>query len=202
MEQFLEELSSVNPTPGGGSVAALSGAMGAALVLMLMALSQKKVDQELRDRFLEISEETEILKATLIELVDKDAESFQKVMEAYKLPKNNEEEKRIRSTIIQKSFKEAAKIPLLVMEKCLEVAKFAVEGIEKGNPNAVTDGGVAVLNTWAGLKGAALNVEINLMSIKDQDFVESSKKQVQEMIKEADSILFNAENQIKIKLDL
>ncbi len=167
VSEFIGELASNSPAPGGGSVAALAGSLSAALVAMVGRLSTKS---ENKGRIQEIVKLGDALGLQLKELIQKDTEAFNKVMAAYKLPKMTDEEKTIRSQGIQMAMKEAALIPLTVMEKSITAMEMASEIANLGNPNAITDAGVAGLMGYAAVKGAAYNVQINLLSIKDEDF--------------------------------
>ncbi len=200
MRDFLQALSSSQPTPGGGSASAMVGATGASLVSMLMELSIGKAEGACKERFVAIAKEAVALRQDLLELVEADARSFERVMESFRLPKGTEAEKKERRQKIQAAYKEAANTPLIVMEKCLRVMELAVEGIKDGNPNAITDGGVAALSGWTGLKGAALNIEINLGSIKDEDFVNTLKGSIKEIISKGDDLLAQAERVLKEEL--
>lgn len=200
MRDFLQALSGSQPTPGGGSASAMIGATGASLVSMLMELSIGKAAGSRKEKFIDIAREAVSLRQDLLELVEADARSFQGVMESFRLPKGTDEEKKERRQKIQAAFKEAANTPMIVMEKCLRVMELAVEGIQDGNPNAITDGGVAALAGWAGLKGAALNTEINLGSIKDEEFVNYLKDSMAGLISKGGGLLAQAEEMLQKEL--
>ncbi|HUJ56551.1 MAG TPA: cyclodeaminase/cyclohydrolase family protein [Gaiellaceae bacterium] len=157
--RFLEELSSGAATPGGGCAAALSGALAAGLVAMV-ARNTGGLD--------EIVAEADGLRCELEELVDADAAAFGAVMAAFRLPKETVEQKTERSAAIQAGYKAAVEAPLLVCRRALRVLELAGSVAELGNPNAISDVGVAALLAASALEGAALNVEINLGSIKDE----------------------------------
>lgn len=158
---FLEELSSGAATPGGGCAAALGGALAAGLVAMV-ARNTGGLD--------EIAEDADRLRGALERLVDADAAAFEQVMAAFRLPKESDGQKAERSAAIQAAYKAAVEPPLAVCERACQVLELAAVVAERGNPNAVSDAGVAALLAASALEGAALNVDINLGSIKDEDY--------------------------------
>lgn len=180
IKEFLDELSSSSPAPGGGSAAALSGALGAALVSMICHLTiGKKGYENVSDEMNEVLKKSNALKEKFVLLIDKDTNAFNKVMAAYKMPKETDEKKEKRRNAIQDSLKNAANVPLDVMKQCVNVLSLTKIISEKGNKNAVSDSGVAALMSLAGLNSAALNVEINLSGIKDEKFVSEMKNEVE-----------------------
>lgn len=159
------------PAPGGGSVAALSGALGADLVAMVCGLSIDKPDYEAyRNELNFILKRARALSKSLLERVDRDTQAFNGVMAAFKLPKATDEEKKIRAEAIQKGYREAVQSPLGIARECLEVLSLAAELPGQSNSNALSDLGVASQQAYAGLEGAVMNVNINLPSIKDDGF--------------------------------
>jgi formiminotetrahydrofolate cyclodeaminase len=182
MTQFLDELSSNSPAPGGGSVAALSGALGSALTSMVCSLTVgKKKYEAVEAEMQKILEQSEILRAKFTELIDKDTDAFTKVMEAMNIPKENDQQKALRSAAIQAATKEAALLPLTVMRHCIDALALTKIVVLKGNPNAISDAGVSALMLKAACDGAALNVRINLTTIKDVEFVGWSSKEAESL---------------------
>lgn len=179
-KEFLQELASDSPAPGGGSVSALAGALSAALVSMVAQLTSDK-QQAQKD----ILERAADLMAVLEKDVDADTEAFNKVMDAYRLPKQTEEDKKERSQAIQEALQGAALHPMKVARQCLDVLQLCSWAAAEGNPNALSDAGVAALLAQSGIKGALYNVEINLTSIKDQHFKERLIAEKDEILKEA-----------------
>jgi glutamate formiminotransferase / formiminotetrahydrofolate cyclodeaminase len=176
---FIDEVASSEPAPGGGSVAATAGALAGALTSMVCGLTiGKKKYLEVEEEIKEVLKKSENLRKELKELVIKDAESFEKVMDARKLSKHTETEGKRREEAIQEATKGAALVPLEVMEKSLEVLKLAKIVAEKGNENAVSDAGVSNLLAKAAIDGAGYNVRINLSSIKDEIFISEIKKKL------------------------
>ena len=173
--EFTEALASGAATPGGGSASALSGALAAGLVAMVAR--NTAANPGFADRAAELEEivtEAEDLRRELVGLVDEDAAAFDRVMAAFRLPKDTEELKAARSAEIQESYKAAVEPPLQVCRRALRILALAEHVAEHGNPNAASDAGVAALLAASALEGAALNVEINLGSIKDESYRTSS----------------------------
>ena len=181
---FLDELASSSPAPGGGSVAALAGAVGAALTSMVcnLTIGKKKyagVEADMK-RMLKQSEE---LRARFTHLVDKDTAAFNKVMEAYSLPKDPEPQKALRDAAIGEAMKEATMVPLEVMKHCIDGLALAQEIAANGNANSVSDAGVSALMLHAACESAALNVRINLNGIANTEFVGWKSDELQSLLK-------------------
>jgi formiminotetrahydrofolate cyclodeaminase len=172
IKEFSQVLGSDSPAPGGGSVAALSGALGADLVSMVCCLSIGKESCEpFKAELSEALERSRGLSISLLQRVDLDTEAFNGVMAAFKMPKDTEDEKNSRREEIQRSFKEAVQSPLGIARECLGVLELAEKLLGKSNPNALSDLGVASQQAYAGIEGAVMNVKINLPSIKDASFL-------------------------------
>jgi len=183
VKNFLSELASSSPTPGGGSVAALTGALGAALLSMVGNLTiGKKKYQNVEDDFKRMIGDSEKLRMELENLVDEDIKVFNEFMVIYKMPKNTDIEKKSRSEKMQKALVSAAKVPLEIGFKCLDILKLAKEVAEKGNINVISDAGVAVLLTDAALDSAILNVKINLKMIKNEETQEKFYLSLKELL--------------------
>ena len=186
---FVYDVASESPTPGGGSVAALVGSLGGALTNMVGNLTiDKKVYSDVPDAMKPKMEENfkkiDALIEELLNLVDEDSTAFDDVMQAFKLPKETDEEKKARSTAIQSGYKKALEVPLRCGEKCFEVLKLQDVFANHGNVNAITDVGVGTLLAYSGLEGALFNVTINLKSIKDQDYKKEMEDRVSSLLKE------------------
>ncbi len=189
LEGFLSEVASSSPAPGGGSVAAVAGALGAALCSMVCRLTiGKKKYAEFEEELKMILERSEVLQRELKELVTKDAESFNAVMNARKLSERNEHEVARRLNAIEESTKRAASVPLEVMEKSFAVLGLSKIVAQKGNPNVASDAGVSALMAKAAIDGAYLNVKINLPSIEDKEFIASTKERAEKIKREAEII--------------
>jgi formiminotetrahydrofolate cyclodeaminase len=184
VEEFLNELASNSPAPGGGSVAALAGAIGAALTAMVCNLTiGKKKYLEVENEIKKVLTEIKPLQERFTVLVDKDTEAFNKVMEAYGLPKESDEQKALRSAAIQSATKEAALVPLEVMKHCIDALALVKVVAEKGNINSISDAGVSALMLQAAAEGAALNVKINLSGITDTEFVGWKSEEVESVLR-------------------
>lgn len=172
LTSFLDELASSIPAPGGGSVAALSGALGAALTAMVCNLTiGRKKYADVEDDLKPVLAAAEQLRGTFSQLIDQDTLAFNKVMEAFGLPKDSEPQKALRSVAILEATKEAALVPLEVMKHCIDALALAQQVASKGNINSISDAGVSALMLHAASEGAALNVKINLNNLDDSDFV-------------------------------
>jgi len=171
LRQFCNETLSDSPAPGGGSVAALMGALGASLGGMVANLSAGKRgwDDKL-EYFSDRAVKAQQLKDELLSLVDEDTAAFNKVMDAFALPKESAEEKTARSSAIEQATKHAAEIPLKAMETAFKSYQLLSEMADKGNPASISDVGVGALVTRACIEGAAMNVRINLAALKDEKF--------------------------------
>src|SRR5438034_2266938 len=182
LRQFCNETLSDSPAPGGGSVAALMGALGASLGGMVANLSAGKRgwDDKLH-YFSNWAVKAQQLKDELLLLVDEDTAAFNKVMDAFALPKESAEEKNARAAAIEQATKHAAEIPLKVMEAASKSYQLLFEMAEKGNPASISDVGVGTLATRACIKGAALNVKINLGQLKDEKLKSDLLKKVQQI---------------------
>ncbi len=183
---FVNELSTNSPAPGGGSVAALAGSLGAALVSMVAALThEKKGFEGLKDEMDAMGNKAQEIKDLLSFLVDEDTYAFNEVMAANRLPANTEEEKSTKHKAILTANKHAIDIPLEVAKLSFSVLEIAEELVKKGNPNSVSDVGVAGETALAAVRGACMNVLINLPNIKDKRYSNSKKKRVAELLAEA-----------------
>jgi methenyltetrahydrofolate cyclohydrolase len=183
--EFLDALSSSAPAPGGGSVAALSGAMGAALVSMVCNLTLgKKKYAAVQDDIQMLVDQAEALRHELTGLLQADVEAFTVVSLAYKMPRDTPEEKTARSAAIQEALKQATMPPIRVAETCVKVLDLCTPAAEKGNRQAVSDAGVAALMAEAGLRSAALNVLINLNAIKDEAFCQKWGDRLEALLKD------------------
>ena len=179
IRKFLDNLASKAPTPGGGSAAAILGAMGAALVSMVCNLTIGKKNYEaVETEMAEALAQAESLRERLTDLVRADVEAFDRVMEAYGMPKEDESQKQVRSRAIQEALKEATEVPLACAEAAAQIIRLSRTVAEKGNRNLVADAGVAVAAGHAALRSAALNVYVNTNAIKDEAFVNSRLKQL------------------------
>lgn len=173
IEAFLARLASSEPEPGGGAAAALVAATGAALVSMVANLTiGKEKYAAVQAEVEQAREQAERLRAALLEAIDRDAESFRRVMAAYRLPRETDDQKAERKRATQQALREATQAPAEVVRLCQEVADLSQVVMEKGNVGAITDAAIAAVLADAGAQSAAFNVKINLGPIGDPTFTE------------------------------
>jgi methenyltetrahydrofolate cyclohydrolase len=171
IQQFLDELASKAPTPGGGSVAAIMGAQSAALTSMVCNLTIGKPKYaEVENDMRHLLHQSETLRHQLTEMIKADVDVFNALMATYALPKTTDAELAIRSQAIQSALQAATIVPLECARACAESIKISRIAAEKGSLAAISDAGVAVMAAYSGVKSAALNVYINTASLKDRDF--------------------------------
>lgn len=188
LRQFCDETLSDSPAPGGGSVAALLGALGASLGGMVANLSAGKRGWETRlDFFSDWAVQGQQLKDELLFLVDEDTAAFNKVMAAFGMPKDSAAEKAARSTAIQAANKYAAEIPLRVMETAIKSYELLAEMAEQGNPASISDVGVGLLATRACIDGAGMNVRINLSGLKDEKTKDALGEKLDRLLRESET---------------
>jgi len=184
IQDFLDQLASGAPTPGGGSAAAVVGATGAALLSMVCNLTiGKKAYADVEDEMKAALARTEALRARLQGMVQADIDVFKHVMSAYGLPRTTDEEKAERTRAIQAALKEATLIPLECARACAEVIAVSRVVAESGNKQVVSDAGVGVVAAYAALRSAALNVYINTASITDAAFAEAQLEALDEILR-------------------
>lgn len=183
---FLAETAGSAPVPGGGSIAALNGAVATALTEMVANLTiGKKKYAEVDGQMRTIAIEAALIRERLISYIDKDSEAYDRVFAAFKLPKETEAEIAERSRVIQEATREAALVPMQVAEEVASVMETIIYVAKKGNRNAVTDACVAMMTARTCVLGALLNVRINLSSIKEEAFVERMKEKADHLEAEA-----------------
>jgi len=180
---FLDELASNAPAPGGGSVAALSGALGAALVSMVCNLTLgKKAYAEVADDIQGLLAQSEALRQEMTDLLDEDVKAYTGYSIAAKMPRGTDEEKAKRDKVMQAALKTATDVPLSIADAAVRIMDLCMPAAEKGNKWAVSDAGVAVLAAEAALRSAALNVLINLGSLKDDEFVADRRTRLENLL--------------------
>lgn len=185
IKDFISILASKEPAPGGGAASALVGAVGNALSSMVANLTLGKQKFQGKESLMqEILREGGELQKTLISLIDKDTEAFNQVAGVFKMPKDTEEQKAVRSKAMQKALKEATLVPFSIMEKSVSALRLHEKALGNSNPAAVSDLGVGALCLKTALQGGWLNVKINLNSIKDTDFVREYESKGQKLLDE------------------
>lgn len=193
IEGFLDALASDAPTPGGGAVAGLAGASGAALISMVCSLTiDKPKFEDAWERMREIQTEVDEARGVFLALADQDAASFDEVMAAFKLPKDSEEQKAQRSQAIQRAYEGAARVPLEVAQRAVALMPSATTSIELGNPNAASDGLSAAQMLYAAAQCAIANVQINAAGLKDEATAASMDAEVHALTSQSHGLLESA----------
>jgi len=185
LKQFLEKTANNEPVPGGGSISALHGAIAAALTEMLANITIGKKNYSAVEETMKLNAtKASALRTEFLTDIDRDAEAYNLVFQAFRLPKDTDEQKVLRSEKIQEATKVAAMVPMEVAERAFELLDLISETTRKGNKNAITDGCVAMMTCRTAVLGALLNVRINLASIKDECFVKELSEKCNRIEKE------------------
>lgn len=196
---YLEVLSSNEPAPGGGSVSALSGGLSVSLLQMVCNLSiGKKGLEEFDELYHQVLKETQEYKEFFIRSVDEDSDAFNLVIEAFRLAKSTDEEKKHRSEMIQKGYKHAANVPFNVGLKANDFIEYQEKLVDNCNQSAITDIYVSALQARACIEGAFANVYINLSSIKDDDFVSEYKQRMSQVLNDSKKRVERIKEKIEI----
>ena len=182
-DDFIDELSTNSPAPGGGSVSALVGSLGAALISMVGALNHEKKDNiKIKPQMEKIGVEAQEIKDRLSFLVDEDTNAFNKLMQANRLPSDNKSQKKEKLHAIQEANEYAIEIPLEVVSHCLKIIELSEKLIDNGSSSLVSDAGVSAEVALAGVRGASMNVLINLLNISDDNYCKEKRELVQKLI--------------------
>ena len=183
---FVDLMASDAPAPGGGSAAALEGALGTALTAMVCALTQgKKKYAEYAELSAEVGEKAQILKAQYVDVIDRDTEAFNAVSAVFAMPKDTDEEKAARSAAMQEALKGCTKTPFEMMELAAKALELTDSVVGRSNASAASDLGCAALSLKAAIQGAWLNVLINIGGLKDQAFAEQYRSEGETLLKKA-----------------
>ena len=183
VEKFLDDLASGSATPGGGSAAAIMGAMGAALVSMVCNVTiGKKGYEGVEAEMKAVLRESEKVRRRLTDMVAEDIAAFDSILAAYKLPKATDDDKARRTDAIQAGLRRATETPLQCARVCAEVIALSRRASVHGYLNVISDGGVGVLAGFTGLRSAALNVYINAPALKDRAFAEQATAELEELV--------------------
>ena len=198
---FVDETFSKAPVPGGGGVAALAGALGTALGGMVCNLTTgKKKYAQYEEDIQRIMNEAEALKNRLLELIDEDAQNFFPLSKAYGLPKNTEEEKKIKEETLQKCLKVAIQGPVDIMKVCHDAIKLQEELVDKGSMLAISDVGCGVLLLKGAMQSGWLNVVVNLNSITDEKYVADLRAELVPLMDEGCRICDEVYEKVMAKL--
>ena len=201
IEQFLAALASQSATPGGGSAAAIIGAMGAALVSMVCNLTiGKKKYAEVEGEMKDVLAKSEALRVKLIGMIEDDVRAFDAVMGAYGMPKESDADKAKRDQAIQAALKQATDVPMACARAARQVIDIAATASDKGNLNVISDAGVGVLAGYAALRSAALNVFTNARMITDKTFAEAKLKELNQLLAGAEGVTEQAYGVVKGKV--
>ncbi len=194
-EEFLRRLASDSPTPGGGTASASAGAAGAALVSMVAGLTVgRKRYEDASDEAADIKEESGLLQEELQDLMDEDSLAFEAVMDAIRMPKDSERDKKARKRALQAATRQATEVPLQVMRCSQRVVRLAGRMAEIGNPNALSDALVAAEMGRAAVRGAACNVQINLSGLGDEEFCGGARQEMQDILDDVEEAWEQIEN--------
>jgi formiminotetrahydrofolate cyclodeaminase len=190
IEEFLETLASDAPTPGGGAVAAVCGAAGAALIAMVCRLTVgREAYDDVEDRMRAHLDEADAARPAFLELADRDAVSFDDVMTAFRMPKDDDRAKAERSAAIQRAYEGAARVPLEVARRAVQLMPAAAEVTELGNVNAASDGLSAAHALHAAARAALANVAINAAGLKDESVARDLRAETDSLADRADALL-------------
>jgi methenyltetrahydrofolate cyclohydrolase len=201
IDRFLDELASQNATPGGGSAAAIIGAMGAALVAMVCNLTiGKKKYAQVEDEMRDVLAKAETLRHRLTGMIEDDVKAFDAVMGAYAMPKETDAEKAARGGAIQDALKLATEVPLRCCHAAREIIDLGATASAKGNLGVISDAGVAVLAAYAALRSAALNVYTNAKIITDKGYTDAKLKELETLLSGAEGVTEEAYELVKGKL--
>jgi formiminotetrahydrofolate cyclodeaminase len=201
IEQFLAALASQSATPGGGSAAAIIGAMGAALVSMVCNLTiGKKKYAEVEGEMKDVLAKSEALRVKLIGMIEDDVRAFDAVMGAYGMPKESDADKAKRDQAIQAALKLATDVPMACARAARQVIDIAATASDKGNLNVISDAGVGVLAGYAALRSAALNVFTNARMITDKTFAEAKLQELNRLLAGAEAATEKAYGVVKGKV--
>ena len=201
VRSFIKKLGSGSATPGGGSAAALCGAMGAALSAMVARFTGGR--EEFRDvweRMEGIKQGSDEVAERFLALVQEDTDAYQEVLKALQLPRDSERKKAIRGEAFQKAMKKASSVPLETLHVSERLIQMAKEAVEQGNPNTITDAAAAVHFAHAAATVAAYNVRINLSNLKDDVFVEGCRREVEEILERIEILLAEVDEYVNGQL--
>ncbi len=188
LKRFLEKVAADTPTPGGGSASALAGALSASLVAMVAGLSFKKGKIK-KGRMEQVRKRALAIQKRLFRAIDEDSKSFEAVINAFCLPRSSEKERLHRIREIQKAYQKATLTPQLVCQQSLQLLEYSNTLILKGNPNAISDAGVAAFLADAALAGGLLNIGINLVAVTEKNFAKKMNLSMQKWAKKRNDLM-------------
>lgn len=199
---FVDEVSRDTPAPGGGSISALAGALGAALASMVANLSVGKAEFDPQyEGLCELAEQAQHVKDELIYAVDADTEAFNEVLEAMRMPKDTPEQNEARAAALREGYKAAARVPLRTAELCNQALKLCQSAAQIGNEAVMSDVAVGALMAYAGIQGAIYNVRINLPQTEDSSFIEEMNKKLDQLLKDAKETCSAVQHEVEASLN-
>ena len=200
--QYIEQLASRTPTPGGGSAAALAGCLGAALISMAANFTTGERYKEVEEDVHDVLKSAKSLMDKLIPLIDEDSISYRKVQSAYKLPKETTDEKDKRSIAIQEALKENIGVSMDICRHSYTAAALCDVLADKGNPMLLGDVGSGIVMLWAAFQSSLLNVETNLKNVKDERFIIEARRSIEPMAREIEKIRGSIMEKVRKKLSI
>ncbi len=205
LKEYIEKVASKSPTPGGGSVSAAAASLGIALSTMVynLTIGRKFYEEYTDDIKEEIQQGLSIcnrLLAEYVKLIDEDTVAYDEVMKALKMPKDTEENKKIRSEALQKAYINAMNVPLKLARLCGEAFTPTMLIAEYGNPNAISDAAVGAILLYAAIEGAVLNVKVNLPYIKDKELAEKARIECDEILNKYKEVRDEVVNKVLNKI--
>lgn len=201
LDGFLAGVAAAKPTPGGGTAAAVCGALAAALSEMVASLGlTKEAWSDAHPELPRVVARARELRTDLLRLADEDAEAFEAVMAAMKLPRGTEDEKSRRRREMQKALRGAAEVPLETAHRCRDVLRLSMEAAQSGSRSAITDAGVSALVAHAALQAAALNVRINLASLTDETFRSATEAALDALLGDGEKLARDVSDLVRSKI--
>jgi glutamate formiminotransferase/formiminotetrahydrofolate cyclodeaminase len=199
---FVDEVSRDTPSPGGGSVAALAGSLGGALAAMVANLCTGKGEfDDKYDTLCDIADRAQEVKDALVRGIDDDTNAFDKVIDAMRMPKDTEEELRVRAEAMQEGYKAATRVPLTTAEQCRDALALCHEIVSIADPEMISDVGSGALMAWSGAHAAAYNVRINLRHIDDEVFVNQMRRDVGRLLEQCGKLADEVREQVDVVLE-
>ncbi|NLT41118.1 MAG: cyclodeaminase/cyclohydrolase family protein [Anaerolineae bacterium] len=191
--RFIDALATSEPTPGGGSAAAMAGTIAAGLLSMVcnLTVGQEKFASVEAD-VTEVLRETEAIRHHLVDLAEQDMAAYRSFVEAQRLPRTSAEERRVRTASMQAALRDCTSVPLRIAQRCRRLLDLSPAVAEKGNPNAVTDVGVGALLADASMRGAGLQVRVNLAWLKDAEFAAAQSAELDETLAGGEQVMAQA----------
>jgi len=201
LESFLERVAASTPAPGGGAVAAICGALSAALTRMVASLAVGKEGYEgVQSELAAIEERGKTLQQRFLDLAAEDAKAYDGVVASMRLRKGTDAEREARKEAMQAAYKRATEVPMETIRACVDALDLAKLAAEKGNRNAITDAGVSAILAQAGMRGAALNVRINLAAIADDEWRDATEAELVSLLERGAALAHEVDSLVEARL--